>query len=119
VRFRWSEVMCGQGRGRTADLPLFSEPSIHAVAWTNALATVSLGTHEAQRSLAPCERHVLTVPPSTLVSLTETYSSTSSNMSLSVTKDAVAPEAPPTDPPGIGGGEMPSSSVRSCSRRIQ
>src|ERR1700761_8259294 len=23
VRFRWSEVVCGQGRGRTADLPLF------------------------------------------------------------------------------------------------
>jgi hypothetical protein len=23
VRFRWSEGLCGQGQGRTADLPLF------------------------------------------------------------------------------------------------
>jgi hypothetical protein len=31
VRFRWSEVICGQGRGRTADLPLFSSTALSAV----------------------------------------------------------------------------------------
>ena len=35
VRYRWSEVVCGQGRGRTADLPLFRRMSgstrVHAV----------------------------------------------------------------------------------------
>jgi hypothetical protein len=39
VRFRWSEVVCGQGQGRTADLPLFR--SFHPPRSTAALLVIA------------------------------------------------------------------------------
>jgi hypothetical protein len=31
VRFRWSATICGQGQGRTADLPLFRSTALSAM----------------------------------------------------------------------------------------